>query len=166
MKVKDFVEGYIKSDNKEDYLKSHIVVDYLNYLDKVCLCDRVINASCYKKINNKRVFHMNTPAQYMVFVMSIVYEYTDIDKGTAMVADFDYLDRHGLVDSIVANIADGEYETMQAILEMMIGDIMENERSIVSYLETKFDSLELIGDTIIEMMNDMTKSSEEESTDE
>lgn len=155
MNIKDFVDKFTESPDKEKYIKEHIVLEYLGYLNKVDLCDRVIKASCYKEVMGKQVFYMNTPAQYMLFVMAIIYKYTDIEQGESIVADFDFLDQHGLVDSLIANIQEGEYKTLQALLEMMIGDIMENERSLVSYFDNKMDAMGMTMDALGEALGNI-----------
>ena len=155
MNIKDFVDKFTESPDKEKYIKEHIVLEYLGYLNKVDLCDRVIKASCYKEVMGKQVFYMNTPAQYMLFVMAIIYKYTDIEQGESIVADFDFLDQHGLVDYLIANIQEGEYKTLQALLEMMIGDIMENERSLVSYFDNKMDAMGMTMDALGEALGNI-----------
>jgi len=166
MKIKDFVDKYNKVSDKEQYIKEHIVRTYLGYLNKVDLCDRVIKASCYKEVMGRQVFYMNTPAQYMLFVMAIIYKYTDIEQGVSIVLDFDFLDQHGLVDALIANISDGEYETLQALLEMMVGDVMENERSLISYFDNKLDAMGMSMDALGEALGDMLGDAIEESAEE
>ena len=158
MKIKDFVEEFAKSEDGEEFIKSHITRDYLEYLKKISLCDRVINSSCYQEVNDRRVFHMNRPVQFVLFAMSIINEYTDIEQGENVIVDFDYLDQYGLLDVIVALIPKGEYETLQAILEMMIQDVMDNERSIASYMDNKLDAagmtMEALGEALGELLGD------------
>ena len=162
MKVKDFVEKYNKATDKEAFIKEHVVKDYVGYLEKVAMCDRVIQSSCYKEVEGKRVFYVNTPAEFMLFVMTIIYTYTDIEAGDSVVADFDFLDQHGLLETINEFIPSSEHETLQALLEMMVGDIMENERSIVSYMDGKLDALGMSMDALGEALGDMLADVDEE----
>lgn len=153
MEIKDFINECSKAEDVESFIKDHIKIDYLGYLQKVSLCERVINASCYKEVDGIRKYYMNSPAQYMLLVMSVIYEYTDIEMGSSVVADFDYMDAAGLIDTIILLLPEGEYETIRSILDMMVGDLRENERSIVSYIDNKLDAIGITMDSMVDMLN-------------
>lgn len=167
MKIKEFVEELIKTndENKEEYIAGHITEDYVPYLSKMVLCDRVINASCYADVEGEKVFRINSPAQYMLLVMGVIYQYTDLEQGESIVADFDFLDQYGLVDAIIGMLPEGEYDTIRALLDMMIGDIRENERSLVSYIDNKIKSSELVMNALGEVFSDILKEVDADGTD-
>lgn len=165
MKIKDFVEEIIKAENKEEYIAGHLVEDYVPYMSKIVLCDRIIKASCYVDVEGEKVFRINSPAQYMLLVMGVIYQYTDLEQGESIIADFDFLDQYGLIDALVSMLPEGEYDTIRALLDMMIGDIRENERSLVSYIDNKIKSSELVMEALGDVFNDVLKEVDTDGTD-
>ena len=50
-------------------------------------------------------------------------------------SDFDMLAKLGLIDALFHYMPENEVATMQTILNMVLDDLMENERSLVSMME-------------------------------
>lgn len=85
MTVNEFIEEYnkqINDDAKTKFIKKHIVTDYVNYEEKIVLCKNVINASTYVLDENgsySDIIKFNTPTRYMLYTLTIIDTYTDID---------------------------------------------------------------------------------------
>lgn len=67
----------------------------------------------------------------------MIRNYTDLvwskDK---TVEEFDLLSKYGLVDALFAYMPEKEVGTTKTILDMVLNDLMENERSIVSFMDS------------------------------
>ena len=163
MTIHDFLEEAIKlnEDELEKYLADRIKVNYVSYTDKCGICDRILNASCYVEIDGRKTFKINSSARFMLFMVALIQEYTDIEFSDNIVADFEMLDRAGMIDAIVSFIPDGEYTTMENLLNMGLSDKMENERSIVTLLENSRDAIGLALATIGDLMEELSNGSVE-----
>ena len=139
MRINEFISSISEADNVEEAIREHITKDYINYISKANICERIAKASCYKKVNDRTVFWINSPAQYMLLVMEVIYQYTDLERGDNIIDEFDVLDAAGLVDVIISLLPDREYETIRSLLAMIVEDIRENERSFAGYLDGKID---------------------------
>lgn len=132
------------TDNKDDmvskYVTTHINKKYISYAQKCDMARRIINATCYIDAErfgeNKKVFSMNSPARYMLFCLSVIDAYTDIEIDFEhSVESFDALSENGGVDIIFHFIPEKEVDMISTILDMCLSDELENERNIVSTID-------------------------------
>lgn len=153
MTVKEFVDGYKEAGNKAQYVGKHIITEYLPYLFKVQMCNVIVNIAYYNEVEDRKIFTMNTPTGYMLFIMGIVKNYTDIEYDDEHVINaFGELDAEkGLVDEIIKNLPDSEYEDLLEIFTSIVDDARSNAESVTAYLETKIQSL-------IEVIKDMANT--------
>lgn len=162
MTVKDFIDKYdrLSSDKaKEEFVKSTIYKRYLNYEDKIAMCTNIVNCSCYVTINEKRKFKQNTPVKYMLHRLSIIDKYTSISIDfSAAVETFNMLEKKELIDKIINTVPDNELRKIDAIMQMVTDDIYENERSLISYIDTKFEEMSLLGSSLLEGLGDVAKA--------
>lgn len=162
MTVKDFIDKYdrLASDKaKEEFIKSVICKRYLNYEDKIAMCTNIINCSCYVTINDKKKFKQNTPAKYMLHRLSIIDKYTGISIDFSAAADvFNTLEKKNMIDLIMCYIPENELRKIDAIMQMVTEDIYENERSLISYIDTKFEEMSLLGSSLLEGLGDVVKA--------
>lgn len=154
MKVSQFIDGYkATTKGKEEYINKHIVKNYIPYADKISTCDRIINSSMMTN-TEPNVFKMNTPMRKMLFALSIIDLYTDIDINWGNVlVDYDLLDESKLLIAIVSEIDRDEIEHFSSILNMMVDDYMVNNRELVSYIETKIEAMKLGFDALSDVFN-------------
>lgn len=149
MNVEKFVKDYSKSQNKEGFLKKRFVNTYVDYNRKITLCTNVLRTTLFQKVKVSvdkeiEVFKQNTPATAMLFSLTLVNEYTDIDVDFKnALNEFDMLEKEGLVDLLVNSIPRLEHDKFQTILNMVRDDIYENERSLIGYLDSKLTATEL-----------------------
>lgn len=153
MTVNEFVTEYDKftsPDAKTKYIKKHIVADYVPYKRKLDEADRIIRASSYRVVNDKNMFHVNTPARYMLTMVAVAQMYLDLKFDTTnMMLQFDMLEKRGIND-MYAGLIGVDYDRFMTLISMMNDDLMLNTRDLTSFLETKIEALEI---TIEQLMN-------------
>ena len=63
---------------------------------------------------------------------------------------FDKLNSSGAIEVLISCISEKEYTEFNTVLQMTYDDYVFNNRSITSFLETKFDAITIAGQTILE----------------
>ena len=126
--VKKFVDGYMKTKNKQQYLKKLTVVDYVGYERKMYLCQKIVDTTSYDKEKNIKI---DSPSRYLVFVYTLLSTYTNLDlHGDSMLDDFNTLNKCGLIDEIVGLIKESEVKEFENVLSMTYEDFMTNHYGI------------------------------------
>ena len=144
MEIREFVAKFknCRENEREKFIEKHILKDkYVPYAEKIDTCKAIVNTSCYKKIKTsdgeKTFFKLDSPARYFLYCIAMIRNYTDLvwskDK---TVEEFDLLSKYGLVDALFAYMPEKEVGTTKTILDMVLNDLMENERSIVSFMDS------------------------------
>lgn len=146
MKIDEFIKKYNNAKDKDKFLEECIKKTYIPYSEKIADCSGVINAT----IEKDGMFKVNTPAQFMIFMVQIITRYTDIEKDDDIVGLFEKLDELNLINGIISKIPEREFTSYNTILNMVQDDYMENNRSIISFIETKVKALGLSLDTLLE----------------
>jgi len=152
MLISEFVEKYNEAKQKNAFVNKHIVTNYITYETKISLARNIVEVSMYKYINEKKRFIPNTPVRYMLFVQALIDSYTDLewdktDDGVLDVSeDFNNLEKNGLVEIIIAAIGD-DITKFTTVLNMVVDDTIDTNRSIVPFLETKFEAISMLLDT-------------------
>lgn len=152
MTIKEFLRGYNASlklkDKGEKYIQERIVNKYVPYVEKLATCKAVIDSTWYVTDDDgtKRLV-INSPNTYLVFILSLIKAYTDIEvlrKGDNLAEQYDDLNKVGAVPRLINAIPKAEYEEFKSVLDMMQSDVEKNEYFIGSWLSTKWDSLTTI----------------------
>ena len=147
MKLNKFVEELNKSNDKVKFLKKHIRREYVPYKEKVEGSERVIQSSMYKEINGVRKFAYNTPARYLLFIITIVTAYLDVEVDTEnMLDEMDIIEENHVGDLLLAALPD--VKVYQTVLNMAVDDVVSTENSLVVFLDNKIDALGLSLDAI------------------
>ncbi len=127
-----------KGSAMENFIKQHIVTDYINYLNKVVICEGIINATCRKQDGDRSFIVFNSPSRYMFFVMKLIENYTDIelkiDDDHSIDYYYDELNKIGAIDALIAAIPPSEYAEFQTLLNMRLDDLTTNEYSVTALL--------------------------------
>lgn len=154
MKVSQFINGYkATTKDKETYVKGHIVNDYISYIDKISMAQRIVSSTSYVG-DTVKVFKVNTPAKQVLFILSMIEKYTDIEiDWSKTVEEFDELCKCGVLGMIMKLIPESEATQCSSILDMVYDDEIMNNRDLVSFLETKFKSAELALSSLLETFN-------------
>lgn len=145
MKVSEFVNQYLESKKMKEYTpKEHIKLNYLPHTQKIALVKGIVDATSYAKIDGKQVYKRDTPNMFFLFSMKLVETYTDIEINTAQVVnEYDDLVRCGAMNALLSCIPESEIDILKGMLDMVRDDLEANTRSMVSFLETKFDSMDI-----------------------
>ena len=152
MKVDEFIKKYSSAKNKDDYLEKCITTQYIPYHEKIADCTNIINST----IEKDGIFKINTPAQFMIFMVQLITKYTDIDKDEDVLGLFEKLDKLDLINGITSKIPKKEFESYNTILGMIQNDYMENNRNIISFLETKLSAIGISIDTLLDGLIEMS----------
>lgn len=146
MKVDEFIRKYNSAKDKDKFLTDCIKTQYVPYRIKIADCDGIIKAST--GING--VFKINTPAQFMMFTIQVIIRYTEIEKDDDILGLFEKLDELNLINAITSKIPEREFASYNTILNMIQDDYMENNRTLLSFIETKVSALGLSLDAILD----------------
>lgn len=156
MLITEFLQGYKKAVDKTEFVKEHVVTDYIPYERKMAICKNIIQGADYSPnidVINKNYYCPNTPMRFVLFCMSIVDAYTDIEleqleEGKRdVMGGYNKLDAEGVFEVLFKELQK-EYSTMNTVLQMMTDDTFNRENNLVSFLSTKFDSIKALYDTV------------------
>lgn len=145
MKYDEFIEKYNQASDKKKFLIKHMVKKYLPYQDKIAEAKEIIKRTCYVEIDGRKVYQQNSPLYFMLFMLRIIANYTDItfEEGAEALTAFNALSEVGLLEPIISVIPPKEYDTFNTVLQMCKDDEMENYRSLAGFFETKVEALGL-----------------------
>ena len=155
MTVDEFIKGYDKltsDDLKAKYIKKHIVANYVPYKKKLDEAARIIRASSYQEINGKQMFHVNTPARYMLTMIAVAQMYLDLKFDTMnMMLQFDMLEKRGINDMFPGLIG-VDYDRFTTLISMMYDDEIMNTRDLTAFLETKAEAVGIVAEQMMGMI--------------
>ena len=164
MTVKEFIEQYNEVKDKETYIKSLYKKEYVPFETKVSDCERIVKATSYTN-TEPNMFKQNTSSRNMLFILTLVDRYTDIDVdfGNALeeynllcTADMDMRFNKYYEHCMAGEFLHKELERYDEILYDVARDFEANNRSMVAYLDTKLASLEILGETFEKIMSENT----------
>ena len=157
MNIVEFLESFNKAEDKNAFVREHIVVSYLPYEKKMGLCKNIIDSADYTpnlEVIDKKYYSPNASMRFLFFSMSIVNTYTDIEldkideKRNDVIGGFNKLDENGVFEILFQELGK-EYSKMKLILAMMVEDVNNKENSLVGFLSTKFDAFETLYNTAL-----------------
>lgn len=155
MTAEQFISNYNTAADKNKFLSDCITTKYVKYTEKVADCRKIVNITF--EIMGDKKFCVDSPAQFVIFVMNLIYRYTDIDRSEMVVTDFESLDEINLVNEILEKIPERELSSYNTILNMCKDDYISNNRDLVSFLETKINSISTFTNAILEATDTATK---------
>ena len=144
--VKNFVEEYEKCSNNDDkvkFLKSKLKTEkYLPYADKLALAENIVKSSSYAmikedgKLKQTDRIALNSPMRYILFVMTVVDKYTNIEVNFGnIMPDFDALNFNSLIEVIFEKVGDKETAEFNTVVEMVLNDFMANKYQFKNYID-------------------------------
>lgn len=146
--VKEFVDKYntLQSDKlKEDYVKSIVNSTYLPFENKVAICEKIVDSSYYIKTKGtdgveRKKMHVNSPANYMLYCLNIVDNYTNISIDFKnSLEEFNILNKDGLFDLISIYISEREKKEFRMILDMVENDLIQNEYEVHAFISNQVE---------------------------
>ena len=82
-------------------------------------------------------FALNTPMQYMLFIVSIIELYTDIELDPEdKLTGFDDLERCGADNYIISAISN-DFTKFEFVMRMTVDDAIDRERNLIDYIDGK-----------------------------
>lgn len=156
MDIGKFIDEYSKAQNEQTMvriLKKHITNDYIDYATKIAEAVSIIDKTCYLEINGKKKFVLNTPMRYMLFMTRVIANYTDLefDKENTEL-QFNLLEKYGIFD-IMPDLIGEDYNRFQTVVNMTISDVMENERSFISWIDNMGDIVSIFLDEVVKQID-------------
>lgn len=169
MLVKEFIEEYKSAANKESYALKHVTRKYIPYAEKLNIVERIVDSSMYTKVNGVKTFKVDTAIRYFLFIMAIIEGYTDIRfsdetaadviKGEMNLQSFDLLEENGATD-VVTKAIGADVGRLNTVLKMKVDDVMDMERSLVPFLDTKIQAFAMSTNALAEAMREAQEKAE------
>lgn len=144
MTIETFVATFNANNDKEAVCRERVIKKYVPFLTKVAECTRIVNATMMEPdADGNMVYKQKTPMRFLIFSMTLVRLYTDIDfEDESIVESFDDLDEIGAMEYIHAAISPREVKEFNTLLSMTIDDYMENRRTLLSYFDNALNPKE------------------------
>lgn len=138
-------EYYETKKQKRNYDFSKLIKrTYMPYSEKCALVKNIVDATSYIEVSDEKMYQRNTLNMLFVFTMKIIEEYTYLVwESGEVVSSYDKLMESGVMNHIMENIPEEEIKILHGMLDMQRDDVEANTRSLVSFFETKFKSLNM-----------------------
>ena len=154
MNVKEFIDEFNKSQNKDACVKKHITTSYIPYERKIALSDIIAK----KMFNDNGDLIKNTPLVYENFVMRLVREYTDIEyEPENALESFNLIEESNATESIIKAIGK-DAERFNTVLDMTINDSIDNYNNIINFISLKTENVGVIFDKLQFAMQNLPQS--------
>lgn len=141
MDIGKFIDEYVATKDpgaKERLAKKHVKTTYVSYAKKIDDAKRIVKHSCYDADER---FMVNSPMRYMLFIICVVTNYTDLEFSKENTLEqFDLLLKHGIAETLISIIGN-DYGSFETVLNMTFDDEYENNRSITSFTEHKMEAI-------------------------
>lgn len=141
MRVEEFVRLFKETGDKERFCEKHIVKKYMPFINKLAECNRVVQSTMsVLSEDGVPIFNQKTPARFLIFHMTLLKYYTDLeideksDEHT-FIDDYDALNEIGAFDLLISKLPEHEYKEFSTILSMTVDDYLANNRTMISYLD-------------------------------
>lgn len=144
--VKSFVEEYEKQSNDTDkakFLRSKLKTEkYMPYADKLAIAENIVKHSSYAMVKEDGVLKQtdriafNSPTRYVLFVMTIIDKYTNIEVNFKNVMpEFDALNFNGLIEVVFEKVGEKEMAEFNTVVDMVLNDFIANKYQFKNYID-------------------------------
>lgn len=173
MVIQDFIQEFkdkkimnspIAPNAVADYIKKTLSVkDYLPFAEKRELCAKVLN-TCNEKQSNGLV-KVDSVSRYILFTISIISKYTDLEFSSGEDTEFDSLDEYDMLCQAdllnpILDVIGEEYVTCNNILNMMMADIVANHNTIENVVGSILGKLGNSVDNFIDILTEKVEDME------
>ena len=144
--IREFVEGYeknVESDDEKSFVNKNVklINSYIDFLNKVNLCELLINTTCMDNNGNIR---FDSVTRDILYKLNLINMYTNInvefgDSNNPLNEQYDMLQKYNLIFFIINIIPIGERKEMEKILEEKLDDFKNNNCSTASCINKQFD---------------------------
>lgn len=159
---KKIIDTQLNPNAVSEYLKKELnIKDYVPFAEKRELCANVLNA-CNDK-DDSGLVKVDSVSRYIVFTISVISKYTNLEFSSGEDAEFDSLDEYdmlcqaNLLNPIIDVIGE-EYITCNNILNMMMSDIISNNNTVENVVATILGNLSYSIDGFIDVLADKVES--------
>lgn len=148
MKVNEFIEQMNKMEKEKvaDFLHKRLITEYVNFENKIDLCQSIIKNTSYSKISEEgSVWKKQNAMEFLFFNIKLISVYTDveIEDGNVM-ENYNALNKLDYIATLLYTIPQREFEEFNDIMSMCKEDQVSNERNLTSAV---IDLLALFGVT-------------------
>lgn len=167
--VENFCKKYNETNiekSKEALIEKVMNPHYVSYEMKITICEKIIENSYYKKEEKDgiktRKLHINSPAEYMLYCLYLVKQYTNIEVDfSKALEEFNLLNECDLIDIIYKNIPEKEVKEFRKILDMVESDVMMNEYETHAFISNQVERFgELFGSITKPAINKLSETLE------
>lgn len=161
-KEKKIINTQISPNAVSDYLKEKLEIkDYIPFAEKRELCANVLN-SCNTKEDSGLV-KVDSVSRYIVFTISIISKYTNLEFSSGEDTEFDSLDEYDMLCQAdllnpILEVIGEEYITCNNILNMMMSDIVANNNTVENVVAMVLGDLGESVDDFITVLSDKVES--------
>lgn len=142
MNIKEFIGYYRLNNDKKAECEKHITTSYIPFINKITECARVVKATMeFANEDGTVTYNANTPMRYLIFHMTLIGLYSDIELSEDLIDDYDALNEQGAFDMLISCIPEHELKEFTTLLSMSVDDYITNERELTSYLDKKMVGL-------------------------
>lgn len=152
MKIDMFLKLYESKhtpESKEKLVADHVKNIQVKYSDKVDRAGIIAKHSYYEKQVGadgveREVFRQNSAAKYMLYYLTLVDLYTDLEIDFKKSLDTFEKINGSILDTIISYIDDRELKEFQMLLDFACDDILTNEYELHSFIRNqvnRFSSL-------------------------
>lgn len=156
MKVEELVKKFEESKKiKKDYdFSKHIEIMYMPYAEKCAFVKSVVENSSYIEAAGRKIYRRNTASMLFIFTMQLIARYTDVEiNNDDVVRDYDALMESGVMNQLMTQIPEEEIKILRGMLDMQCDDEEMNNRSLISFFETRADALQMLLDGFIKVLD-------------
>lgn len=164
MKLDTFLKLYNVRKNAEEreaLVKEHITNTHVSYTDKCDRAELIARSSYYVKekdengVEQKR-FHQNSAAKYMLYSLTVVDMFTDIDVDFKNSVEFFEKINGEILDYIVLNVNERELNEFRMLLEFACDDLIANEYENHAFFKEQIDRFgKLVSVSIKPLLEDL-----------
>ena len=140
--VKEFVEILKNDESVADVntLKESISSVYVPLAEKMARAQMIVDASHYVKNENKKEFHINSTANYMLISLNLIDMYSPIkiDFNNSL-EEYDQLNKFGILQWIIGLISKKELTEFTKICEFASQDDLTNGHEIHNFINNQLN---------------------------
>lgn len=134
-------------EKKTKFANKYIENSYMPYAMKMAEARQILERSTNIEVDGKQMFSISSPMRYVLFVVSVIQNYTSLEFSDDVMADFDLLSVSGAIEVLFASIG-RDVEDFNTVLSMTVDDYMQNERDLVSFIENRLAAFAKILDGV------------------
>jgi hypothetical protein len=147
MKIDVFLKLYESkktTESKEKLVADHVKNIQVKYSDKVDRAGIIAKHSYYEKQVGadgveREVFRQNSAAKYMLYYLTLVDLYTDLEIDFKESLDTFEKINGSILDTIISYIDDRELKEFQMLLDFACDDIITNEYELHSFVRSQVE---------------------------